>query len=110
MRERAEDVVSIAAKVRLLRVRMSKTKPTHDGAEDDLLTTFVQWVRLRRVYLLSQLPYYYALGVRLASKKPVNYMNLRRIVSPLLPVSLLLRLLPSKPASSSQKSPLTLHE
>jgi len=42
MRERAEDVVSIAAKVRLLRVRMSETRPTHDGAEDDLLTTFAQ--------------------------------------------------------------------
>ena len=42
MRERAEDVVSIAAKVRLLRVRMSKTRSTHDGAEDDLLTTFAQ--------------------------------------------------------------------
>ena len=40
MRERAEDVVAIATKVRLLCARMSKTKPTHDGAEDNLLTTF----------------------------------------------------------------------
>ena len=40
MRERAEDVVSIAAKVRLLGVRMSKTKSSHD--EDNLLTTFAQ--------------------------------------------------------------------